>query len=129
MFHDAFGSSLDFVEQEPHEDENRENEYRKQGTDLAKEQVLARIDELHEAKFGDNDNLSAMVANLIDADLLLILTDIGGLYTADPNRHPEATLITVVEKIDSSIEKLVSGTSLCTALQSLAYPILAHCGD
>ena len=37
-----------------------------------------------EARFGDNDNLSAMVANLIDADLLFLLTDIDGLYTADP---------------------------------------------
>jgi glutamate 5-kinase len=48
---------------------------------IANENDVVAVDELQDAKFGDNDNLSAMVANLIDADLLLILSDIGGLYT------------------------------------------------
>ena len=43
--------------------------------------------------FGDNDNLSAMVANLVDADLLMILSDVAGLYTSDPSLHPDAKLI------------------------------------
>jgi len=64
------------------------------------------IDEIKEAKFGDNDNLSAMVANLVDADLLIILTDTGGLYTADPHRDPGAQLIPVVEKINAKIVRL-----------------------
>ena len=52
-----------------------------------------------------------MVANLIDADLLMILTDTAGLYTADPRRHPEAQLIPQVEKIDLKIERLAAATS------------------
>ncbi len=46
-----------------------------------------------EIRFGDNDTLAGLVCNLLDADLLLILTDQDGLYSADPRRHPEATLI------------------------------------
>src|SRR4029079_10317933 len=46
-----------------------------------------------EIKIGDNDNLSALVANLIDADMLVLLTDQEGLFTADPRRHTSATLI------------------------------------
>jgi glutamate 5-kinase len=49
-----------------------------------------------EIKFGDNDTLSALVAHLVEADLLVMLTDTDGVYTADPRRHPEATLIPVV---------------------------------
>lgn len=77
---------------------------------IVNENDVVAIDEIQEAKFGDNDNLSAMVANLIDADLLLILSDIPGLYTADPHRHPDARLIPQVDKIDKEIEKQVSNT-------------------
>ncbi|MEK7850949.1 MAG: glutamate 5-kinase [Deltaproteobacteria bacterium] len=62
-----------------------------------------------EIKFGDNDNLSALVTGLIDADLLLILTDIEGLYDRDPRSHADARLITLVEKIDSRIELMAGG--------------------
>lgn len=75
---------------------------------IVNENDIIAIDEIREAKFGDNDNLSAMVANLIDADLLLILSDIPGLYTADPHRYPDARLITQVDRIDSEIEKKAS---------------------
>jgi glutamate 5-kinase len=78
---------------------------------IVNENDVVAIDEIREHKFGDNDNLSAMVANLIDADLLMIMTDIAGLYTADPTRHPEAKLVPLVKKIDSRIEKLVSGSA------------------
>lgn len=61
-----------------------------------------------EIKFGDNDFLSALVASLIDADILLILSDVDGLFTADPAVDPDATLVSVVEKIDKSIEVLAS---------------------
>ncbi len=64
-----------------------------------------------EIRFGDNDQLSAMVCNLMDADRLLILTDIDGLYTADPRVNPHAELITVVEKIDARIEALAGRTT------------------
>jgi glutamate 5-kinase len=78
---------------------------------IINENDVVAVDEIGEARFGDNDNLSAMVANLIDADLLLILTDIAGLYTADPNKDPSASLIPLVEKIDDQIENLVSGST------------------
>lgn len=77
---------------------------------IVNENDVVALDEIQEDKFGDNDNLSAMVANLIDADLLLILTDIGGLYTADPHCYPDACLIPQVERIDSDIERLATGT-------------------
>jgi len=51
-----------------------------------------------------------MVANLVDADLLLILTDAAGLYTADPHRDPNARLIPQVDRIDSEIERLAADT-------------------
>jgi glutamate 5-kinase len=77
---------------------------------IVNENDVVAVDEIREAVFGDNDNLSAMVANLIDADLLLILTDIGGLYTADPHRHPDARLVPQVEVIDAEIERMAADT-------------------
>jgi glutamate 5-kinase len=63
-----------------------------------------------EIKVGDNDNLSALVANLIDADVLILLTDQLGLYTADPRTDPSAQLIPVVERIDDRIWALAGGS-------------------
>jgi glutamate 5-kinase len=56
-----------------------------------------------EIKVGDNDNLSALVASLIEADLLILLTDVDGLYTADPARDPGATLVPTVESINDDV--------------------------
>ena len=78
---------------------------------IVNENDVVALDEIEELKFGDNDNLSAMVANLVDADLLILLTDIGGLYTDDPKDNPEAQLIRRVDKIDSKIEHLASKTA------------------
>ena len=75
------------------------------------ENDVVAIDEIEGAKIGDNDNLSALVANLVDADLLVLLTDTGGLYTADPRLHPEAELIHRVERIDARIEALAGGSA------------------
>jgi glutamate 5-kinase len=58
-----------------------------------------------EIKFGDNDNLSGMVAHLSDAGLLVILSDIDGLYTADPRLDSSAELMPVVEKITAEVER------------------------
>jgi len=77
---------------------------------IVNENDVVAVDEIQEAKFGDNDNLSAMVANLIDADLLMMLTDIAGLYDADPQCHPDARLIPQVDRIDSEIERLAADT-------------------
>ncbi len=56
-----------------------------------------------EIRVGDNDTLSALVANVVNADLLLILSDIAGLYTADPRQDPSATLIREVSQIDDAV--------------------------
>lgn len=53
-----------------------------------------------EIRFGDNDRIAALVAHSVNADLLVLLTDIAGLYTEDPTKHPEATLIRVVAADD-----------------------------
>jgi glutamate 5-kinase len=58
-----------------------------------------------EIKVGDNDNLSAMVVHLADADLLIILSDIDGLYTSDPNLDATANLIPLVEKLTAEVER------------------------
>ncbi len=65
---------------------------------------------VEEIEFGDNDNLSALVASLINADLLINLSDIEGFYTSNPHVNPEAELITFVEKITPDIENLASKT-------------------
>ena len=62
-----------------------------------------------EYSLGDNDTLAALVATCIHADLVVLLSDIDGLYTADPHTHPEAELIPVVEEITPEIELLAGG--------------------
>ena len=59
--------------------------------------------------FGDNDTLSAVVATLVDADLLVLLSDIEGLYNSDPYKDPDAKLIPVVTEIDDKIVALAGG--------------------
>ena len=81
---------------------------------LLKFKVIPIINEndsvaVEEIKFGDNDTLSALVTNLIEADLLILLSDIDGLYTSDPHKRREAKLIPVVEEIDSRMEELAGG--------------------
>lgn len=62
-------------------------------------------------KFGDNDTLSAMVAALVRADLLILLSDIDGLFTDDPNTNPDAKFIDVVENLDDNLLNMGKGTS------------------
>lgn len=57
----------------------------------------------YEMQFGDNDTLSALVASMVGADLLILLSDIDGLYTDDPRNNPEAKLLKVVDTIDENI--------------------------
>ncbi|MDA7571708.1 glutamate 5-kinase [Porticoccaceae bacterium] len=64
-----------------------------------------------EIRFGDNDNLAALVANLIDADVLVILTDKDGLYDANPDDDPAAQLVTEAKATDSSLDSLVGESS------------------
>jgi glutamate 5-kinase len=65
---------------------------------------------VEEIKFGDNDNLSALVTNLVSADVLIILSDIDGLYDKDPRLHKNAKLIPYVPHISAEMEKRASGT-------------------
>lgn len=65
----------------------------------------------HEIQFGDNDRLSAIVAALIGADLLILLSDIDGLYTDDPRHNPKARFIHVVPEIDSELLAMGKDTS------------------
>lgn len=74
---------------------------------IINENDVVAVDEI---KVGDNDNLSALVANLVDADLLTILSDVDGLYTADPRRDPEARLIREVPRITEAIYALAGGS-------------------
>ena len=62
-----------------------------------------------EIKFGDNDTLGALVANLIEAEALIILTDQIGLFTADPRKDPNATLISEATAGDESLESMAGG--------------------
>ena len=72
---------------------------------ILNENDVVAVDEIGEV-FGDNDRLSALVANLVDADLLVILTDIAGLFTADPNQDPDARLIPIVDRVDDAVASL-----------------------
>lgn len=79
----------------------------------------------YEMQFGDNDTLSALVASLVEADLLILLSDIDGLYTDDPRKNPDATLITQVETIDSSIVSMGKGVGSDVGTGGMATKLLA----
>jgi len=65
----------------------------------------------YEIKFGDNDTLSAIVAALVDADLLILLSDIDGLYTDDPNKNPNAKFISEVEELSDELMSMGKDTN------------------
>ena len=71
---------------------------------IVNENDTVAVDEI---KVGDNDNLAALVAHLIDADLLVLLTDVDGLYSGDPRRDPRATRLSTVEAVTEDIQRLV----------------------
>ena len=78
-----------------------------------------------EIKFGDNDNLSALITNLIGADLLIILTDIEGLCDSDPRVNPHARCIPLVEEINADLEKIVGETRSETSVGGMASKLQA----
>jgi glutamate 5-kinase len=92
---------------------------------IVNENDVVAVEEIRGAQFGDNDNLSAMVANLVDADLLMILSDVAGLYTADPMQDPEARLIPRVDTIDDSITSLAAGTKSSKAVGGMVTKLQA----
>ncbi len=65
---------------------------------------------VEEIMFGDNDNLAALVTSLVEADLLILLSDIDGLYNKDPRNHQDAELISVIEEIDKKVEEIAGET-------------------
>ena len=78
---------------------------------VVNENDAVSIDEIGvHTTIGENDSLSAVVAQLVQADLLVLLSDIDGLYTADPRKNPDATFIPVVESITPDILALAGGS-------------------
>ena len=80
---------------------------------------------VEEIKFGDNDNLSALVTNVSEAHLLLILTDIEGFYSADPNTHPDATLIPLIKGITREVERAAGGSGSAVGTGGMATKVAA----
>ncbi len=80
---------------------------------------------IDEIKFGDNDQLASLVAGLVDADRLVILSDVDGLYTRDPRRYKGARLIPAVEKITPEIEALSGGTGSLVGTGGMYSKLLA----
>lgn len=80
---------------------------------------------VEEIKFGDNDNLSALVTGLIEANLLMILTDIDGLYDADPRKDPAARLIPLVRSLTREIELAAGGSSSTVGTGGMATKLAA----
>ena len=78
---------------------------------IINENDVVAIEELTGEVFGDNDRLSALVANLVDADLLVIVGSVGGLYTADPSIDPDARLIPLVERVTEEEVRSLGGPS------------------
>ncbi len=70
------------------------------------ENDVVAVEEIGDEVFGDNDTLSALVSNLVDADILVMLTDTAGLFTADPALDPDARLIPRVEMVDEAITQV-----------------------
>lgn len=91
---------------------------------IVNENDTIAIDEL-ELEIGENDSLSAIVAKVAGADLLVILSDIDGLYDGDPRTNPKAKLISVVTEIDGHIEEIAGGAGTAFGTGGMATKINA----
>src|SRR5690349_5667078 len=78
-----------------------------------------------EIKFGDNDTLGALVTNLVEADVLVILTDQAGLYDADPRRHPGAQLVQEADAGDPRLDAMAGGSASDIAKGGMATKLQA----
>ena len=78
---------------------------------IVNENDAISTDELSYGNFGDNDTLAANVAELVEAGLLILMSDIEGLYTDDPKKNPHARFIHTVVKIDEKLEQMAKGAS------------------
>ncbi len=80
---------------------------------------------VEEIRFGDNDTLAGQVAHLVDADLLVILSDVDGLFTEDPRKNPSATLIPLISDINEDIERLAGLSSTLEGTGGMATKVRA----
>jgi len=78
-----------------------------------------------EIRFGDNDTLGALVTNLVEADVLVLLTDQHGLYTADPRTHPDATIVHAARAGDPALETMASGAGSAIGRGGMLTKVLA----
>ena len=112
----------------PNHTKNIENAFRKvieMGVvPIVNENDTVAIDEL-ELEIGENDSLSAIVAGLCKADLLVILSDIDGLYSADPHKSNNAELIPIVTEINDDIESIAGGAGTALGKGGMATKINA----
>ncbi|WP_312492916.1 glutamate 5-kinase [Anaerosporobacter sp.] len=91
---------------------------------IVNENDTVSTDEL-ELEFGDNDTLSAIVASVIDADLLILMSDIEGLYTDDPHKNPDAKFIDVVEELTEELCSMGKGSSSSVGTGGMATKLSA----
>jgi len=89
---------------------------------IVNENDTVAVDEI---RFGDNDTLAAQVAHLVDADLLIILSDVDGLFTKDPRQDPDATLIPLVTEVSKDIERRAGVASTFEGTGGMATKIQA----
>ncbi|WP_167956396.1 glutamate 5-kinase [Anaerosporobacter faecicola] len=91
---------------------------------IVNENDTVSTDEL-ELEFGDNDTLSAIVSAVIDADLLILMSDIDGLYTDDPHTNPDATFIDVVEELTDELCSMGKGSASSVGTGGMATKLSA----
>lgn len=111
-------------------DRHRYTNSRNTFMELLKQGVIPIVNEndvvaLDELKIGDNDNMSALVAGIVDADLVIILSDIDGLYTANPQTNPDAELVSLVTEITPEIEASAGGVGSARGTGGMATKIQA----
>lgn len=111
-------------------DRHRYTNSRNTFMELIKQRVIPIVNEndvvaLDELKIGDNDNMSALVAGIVDADLVIILSDIDGLYTANPSEDPNAKLVPLVQEITAKIESSAGGVGSTRGTGGMATKIQA----
>ncbi|WP_304255175.1 glutamate 5-kinase [Phascolarctobacterium succinatutens] len=111
-------------------DRHRYTNTRNTFMELMRQRVIPIVNEndvvaLDELKIGDNDNMSALVAGIVDADLVIILSDVDGLYTANPQTHPDAVIVPEVAEITLEIEASAGGVGSARGTGGMATKIQA----
>ncbi len=92
---------------------------------IVNENDTVSTDQIQDENFGDNDTLSATVAEMVQADMLILLSDIDGLYTDDPRNNDKAEFISCVEKIDDKLAACAKGTDTGYGTGGMATKIAA----